>query len=1172
MINKINDRLKELTTDRKTIYVLKGFNSIIKDINFGIEHIFDLKLGDNFSIILNDQMCKNILKKDILKIQNERSYYCLYEEMYLVGKLNILGFIDDYKIKILDIGLFENLYPGFICDGISNMIQEYENDSPISNILQQIYAEFYVCNGYLVIEYNDLELNNIQTTTQLLYNNSTDSHLVYTKKENKSIDFYDNAQPQLWVTLFNNIFIDGYNSINYYQIEKSTNFRLQVLINALNIFGISIYDKKPIIKDELPTNYDDYEAILKRINSTYKFKNINIYEDPFNSNNIKQINQSVIIDTIYQNILKAQNKEIPRDIFVTAPTGAGKSVLFQIPAIMAAERENLLTIVISPLIGLMKDQVENIKKMTDCAETINSEFTPIEKDKIKEKIKNGQCSILYISPETLLSNSDITMFIGDRKIGLLVVDEAHTVATWGKNFRPDYWYLGDYLDKLRHRAKSKYSFPIATFTATATISNDTNNDMYHDIIESLNMTPITFIGDVKRLDIRFNINVHIKEKAYREEKDQIVLSRINEYLNKKEKTLVYFPFVSKLNEIAKDLPSDKFGKYFGGLNKFDKDDALNDLRWGNKSVVLATKAFGMGIDVKDIKNVYHYAPTGNLADYVQEIGRAAREKDMVGIASTDYYEEDFRYINTLYGLSQITNYNIIGVVKKLLYKYQKENKRNFLISAEEFAHVFTAENDSEIESKLKATILALKKDLLKTNNFVPLIFKPRSMYTKGLFYIPDIKLDYIKQIGWDKYLTKKFNDSSLTCVRPNGITRSYIGSVYELDFKKCWEEKYNDKYKGISFGHFKFLFYNGELQNVDKSVFHDRMILQVSSRYQTFEPIIKQSIFMLDKLKDCFDDIRMINKHFTVGELSEKFVKKINMPNALRKVNNYMEPLLNLLISVNANIGFNRSNKFCDYHSNTNKYSIVTPSYDRLIKDLKNEIQAYFKGFESKNERNSIVEVDKKKDRIMRSDMLLVAMQILELFELINYTFSAGDKPEYFVRINSENALKRISENLAYSSDTLATIFEMHKESVCYMKYFFTALKNDKERWEFIEKYFLGQIKSNYDVPMEYNSKVKKINQTKEETERLRTEQNKNASDKILTVYDLMYDDDGIDIVTKFYVSIDEYAISATRLSPDSAVGMRLPNCNIGDIININGFEYLVEKIDHVKIDLKSLY
>lgn len=151
--------------------------------------------------------------------------------------------------------------------------------------------------------------------------------------------------------------------------------------------------------------------------------------------------------------LNNQTNESFKDVFVTAPTGAGKSILFQVPAIVAAEKNELLTIVISPLIGLMKDQVNNIKLLTNCAATINSEFTPIEKEKIIEDIQNKKVSILYISPETLLSNANIETFIGDRQIGLLVVDEAHTVSTWGKNFRPDYWYLGDYLDKLRHRTK-----------------------------------------------------------------------------------------------------------------------------------------------------------------------------------------------------------------------------------------------------------------------------------------------------------------------------------------------------------------------------------------------------------------------------------------------------------------------------------------------------------------------------------------------------------------------------------------------------------------------------------------------------------------------------------------------------------------------------------------------
>ncbi|MGC4387289.1 DEAD/DEAH box helicase, partial [Streptococcus suis] len=132
---------------------------------------------------------------------------------------------------------------------------------------------------------------------------------------------------------------------------------------------------------------------------------------------------------------------------------------------------------------------------TNLAATINSDYTPAEKDQVLESIKNGEKSILYLSPETLLSNTDIAGLIGDRKIGLLVVDEAHIVATWGKSFRPDYWYLGDFISKLRKNEKSDQNFPIATFTATSTFGGDDN--MYLDIIESLRMTPERFLGRVK---------------------------------------------------------------------------------------------------------------------------------------------------------------------------------------------------------------------------------------------------------------------------------------------------------------------------------------------------------------------------------------------------------------------------------------------------------------------------------------------------------------------------------------------------------------------------------------------------------------------------------------------------------------------------------------------------
>ena len=639
MIEKISFDLNEKMNKNNTIFVLKGFNCILKKLNIKLDHIFDLKIVDDLCNIENVDISSLIIDCTN-KLLTNNSFYCFMEELLFVEKSNIFGLLQSnnkYSIDVIDIGCFNYYYPGIICNSSDDCISKFDSDEANQNIYQKIYAEFTTSNGVPIINYNKLD-NEDGCNFYNLYNMYGNDYT--TKVEHtKEIELLDNASSERLVEIFFDALYGNINKIIYTLVENKNNMIVEKFLYILNQLGISVEKKKNFKVFELPENYEEYENILKRIDVNYSFRSFKIYEDPFTSNAKIDVNQSIIIDCIYKNIVKAQKRDSFRDIFVTAPTGAGKSILFQIPAIMAAENLELVTIVISPLIGLMKDQVENIKKMTTCAETINSEYTPYEKEIIKRKIREKECSILYISPETLLSNYDINQLIGDREIGLLVVDEAHTVATWGKNFRPDYWYLGEYIDRLRR--KQGRLFPIATFTATATISTGMN-DMYHDIIESLNMTCDPFLGDVKRYNISFDVKLCHKDHAYKEEKDQKVISKVKQFIDTGEKSLVYFPFVKNLNEIYDLVPKEKVGRYFGGLDKTEKDIALCEFRSNEKNVMLATKAFGMGIDVSSIKNVYHFAPTGNLADYVQEIGRAARKPNEVGIASTDFYSEDFR--------------------------------------------------------------------------------------------------------------------------------------------------------------------------------------------------------------------------------------------------------------------------------------------------------------------------------------------------------------------------------------------------------------------------------------------------------------------------------------------------------------------------------------------------
>ena len=187
---------------------------------------------------------------------------------------------------------------------------------------------------------------------------------------------------------------------------------------------------------------------------SYSFRSHSYYDVAKLENGDKDtinISQEQIVSDLVTQVETCMNgRNDFRDLFVTAPTGAGKSVMFQLPAIYLAENHNLLTIVISPLIGLMNDQVKNLEiKNYKYARTINSDISPVIKQDIIEKVASSQYHILYISPETLLSRSDVEQLIGDRTIGMIVIDDAHIVTTWGKQFRPDYWYLGDHITKLR---------------------------------------------------------------------------------------------------------------------------------------------------------------------------------------------------------------------------------------------------------------------------------------------------------------------------------------------------------------------------------------------------------------------------------------------------------------------------------------------------------------------------------------------------------------------------------------------------------------------------------------------------------------------------------------------------------------------------------------------------
>ena len=234
------------------------------------------------------------------------------------------------------------------------------------------------------------------------------------------------------------------------------------------------------------------------------FRNIKFYKNPDIDKETIDISQAQIIEDI---ITQAENAYDDnkgnnfRDIFITASTGAGKSVMFQVPAVYLAKKHKKLTIIIEPVKALMEDQKVNLNNNGYFkVETFNSDLiSQAEKESVLKRVKNGEVDLLYLSPETLLSYS-LETIVGDREIGLLIVDEAHIVTTWGVGFRPDYWYLGSYINMIRNQIQTSqgkkrkvYHFPICAFTATA-INGGLDDSVSETIISLYMENPIKYIG------------------------------------------------------------------------------------------------------------------------------------------------------------------------------------------------------------------------------------------------------------------------------------------------------------------------------------------------------------------------------------------------------------------------------------------------------------------------------------------------------------------------------------------------------------------------------------------------------------------------------------------------------------------------------------------------------
>ena len=813
------------------------------------------------------------------------------------------------------------------------------------------------------------------------------------------------------------------------------------------------------------------------------FRNIKFYKNPDIDKEIIELSQGQIIQEIIrqaENAYDDASGNTFRDIFITASTGAGKSVMFQIPAVYLAKKYNKLTIIIEPVKALMQDQKEKLNRNGYTrVEAFNSDLiSQVEKEVVLEKIKAGEVDLLYLSPETLLSYS-IETIIGEREIGLLIIDEAHIVTTWGVGFRPDYWYLGGYINRLRNQvqlARDKkrkiYHFPICAFTATAI--NGGVDDSVSDTVISLYMeNPIKYIGYVRRDDIGFEI-VHkgpaakMSKSDYEAQKTVALNSRIQQWLKNNSKTIVYFPYASLAGDASKGtrgfagITVDKrIGVYTGRNIDEMSVDAFNEakrqtfegFRKGTTPIMLATKAFGMGVDVDDVEYVYHYAVTGNLCDYVQEIGRAARKKGMTGLAVTDNFYNDLTFMKVLFGMSQIRQYQIKEVLQGIYDTYRsKKGARSFLISPESFTYIFNgkgAKDEGACINKLKTCLLMLEKDFYDKYNFKVIISRPQSVFTKAFVCVNH---GAEKQVLTSKYgkclkFIEKGRDKEK---QADGTSISDVGDIYSIDLKKIWE----DYHPNISFPQFKYWYFNASSQAKDKVEIMPEIRSNIFPR-QRVNIEARGEMLLSDLRPAILNDFEYIGdllyatfrkNFFTTEDVAKHLREKYGMGKARIIANSLFE-----LVDPYETCVKRRNNDatgktgYSLAHGNFKEYMRRPIIKSKVISNINmiGDATTYSGYLSLATDENSTI-----------------ALKLLSIFDYITYEVIGGEEPEIFIRLNDPNKIKSIVMGDTYYANNYVTkAKQKHDRDVEVLLHFFNGLKTDDDRWDYIENYFLG-----YDV------------------------------------------------------------------------------------------------------------
>lgn len=389
------------------------------------------------------------------------------------------------------------------------------------------------------------------------------------------------------------------------------------------------------------------------------------------------------------------------------PTSGGKSLCFQLPALVRYFRRGLLTVVVSPLQALMKDQVDNLRERTGVTEVaaVYGLLTPPERGAVLEQVRMGDIGLLYLSPEQL-RNRTVVEALSHREIGCWVFDEAHCLSKWGPDFRPDYLYVSRFI---KEQSARNQDFPPAVACYTATAKQDVIQDIRHHFVSGLDCTLSLHATGVERANLEFEVRFVPKATKW-----ATAAELLEEKLPDDGSSIVYCSTQRFSEDTAHFLAQKGFGvaHFHGGLDPARKKEVLEDFVHDRLQVICATNAFGMGVDKDNVRLVLHIEVPGSLENYLQEAGRAGRDGRPASCILL-FDEQDIETQFRLGNMSRISQRDIQQVLRGIRGRERRTGK-DIIVTTGELLRADDVDTsfditDSSADTKVKTAVAWLER-------------------------------------------------------------------------------------------------------------------------------------------------------------------------------------------------------------------------------------------------------------------------------------------------------------------------------------------------------------------------------------------------------------------------------------------------------------------------------